>query len=382
MDRRKFTAGMTICCLTFSGLSGSFFCSAEDIGGADAPLIEIWDDLPQDAPEPPQGAENDGNEIPEPPQDVWTEQPGQSWIPGDVTWSGEAYGSENGTGVDMELTQQIEEAQGDLWEDIAAEESLLALGEPIYRRTDVVKRVEDFEILQKEDAEEAFALDVPAELPEEISLDVPEILQKPELPTGCESVSLTMALQYEGFNIDKITLANDFLIYNRETDNMAIGYVGDPFSEEGAGCFSPAIAATAMLFFEDQELEYDVYDVSGSEIDELLAYVAADTPVIVWGTMYMMEPEFTREDSEYDGKIYSWYRQEHCMVLSGYDLENGTLKINDPLEGVVYRDKNAFTRLFNQTGQYAVVLKARTEEAEEAAEQTPVIISSTEVGVY
>lgn len=230
------------------------------------------------------------------------------------------------------------------------------------RNTEKNSTVEDFEILGKADAVQAFDLLDYEELPSYFYLDVPEVLQKPELPTGCESVALTMALQYEGFELSKTTIATEFLIYNRETDNLALGYIGDPFSEEGAGCFAPAIAATADDFFADQQLPYAAYDITDSTMEELLSYVAAGTPVIVWSTMYMAEPEFTREDSEYNGKTYRWYMQEHCVVLSGYDLEDSTLQINDPLEGIVTRDLEEFKRIYNLTGQNAVVLKENAAE--------------------
>ena len=232
------------------------------------------------------------------------------------------------------------------------------------RKTDRFKKTEDFDILTKEDAERDFDLLSYDELPSSVSLEVPEVRQLPELPTGCESVALTMALEYEGFMLYKTTIAREFLVYNQETDNMAIGYIGDPFSKDGAGCFAPAIAATADNFFEDQGYDYAAYNISGSEMEELLSYVAAGTPVVLWTTMYMAEPEFTEDTTEYDGELYRWYYQEHCVVLSGYDLDNGTLQINDPLEGIVTRDYEEFKSIYDTVGKYAVVVKAASEEQE------------------
>ena len=218
--------------------------------------------------------------------------------------------------------------------------------------------LEDYTILTGKDAENDFQLFEDNQLPETMYLDVPELFQKPELPTGCESVALTMALMFEGFELDKTTIAREFLIYNQETDNMAVGYIGDPFTEEGAGCFAPAIAGTAVCFFEDQGYDYQAYDISGTEFEELLSYVAIGRPVIVWGTMYMEEPVFTDTVTEYNGKVYRWYMQEHCMVLSGYDLKTQTVIINDPLEGIVTRDMTEFHEIYDKTGQNAVVLKS------------------------
>ena len=51
-----------------------------------------------------------------------------------------------------------------------------------------------------------------------------------------------------------------------------------------------------------------------------------------------------------------------CVVLSGYDLDNGTLQINDPLEGIVTRDYEEFKSIYDTVGKYAVVVKAASEE--------------------
>lgn len=68
-------------------------------------------------------------------------------------------------------------------------------------------------------------------LPAEIRLEVPVLFQAPELPTGCESVALTMALNYHGFGLEKTTIANDYLIY--DNGNFAEGYMGN---RTGCGC--------------------------------------------------------------------------------------------------------------------------------------------------
>lgn len=212
-------------------------------------------------------------------------------------------------------------------------------------------------ILRKDAAADAFTLFSESQLPETMYLDVPEVIQNPELPTGCESVALTMALMYEGFELEKTTIARDYLLYNREDDNMAVGYIGDPFSDSGAGCFAPALAATAMAYLEEMDSDYLVYDMTGSSLDELLSYVAIGRPVIIWGSMYMMEPQFTGETAFFAGVEYRWYGSEHCMVLSGYDLKSQTVVINDPLEGIVTRDLAEFERIFDLTGQNAMVLQ-------------------------
>lgn len=222
--------------------------------------------------------------------------------------------------------------------------------------------IDDFELFDAEDAKRDFALPEADKLPNQIYLRVPEILQEPELPTGCEVTALTMVLQYEEIEAEKTDIVDNYLLYNREDDNLAVGYVGDPYDVTGAGCFAPALTATADSFFEDKELDYRAYDITDTPFEDLYAYVATGTPVMVWTTMYMEEPEFTEEVGEYNDREYPWYRQEHCVVLSGYNIEEGTVQVNDPIEGIVERDMAAFEDIYVKTGMNAVVIREQEKE--------------------
>ncbi len=39
--------------------------------------------------------------------------------------------------------------------------------------------------------------------------------------------------------------------------------------------------------------------------------------------MYLEKPVPTDEVCEFEGKTYRWFRNEHCMVMCGFDKENG-----------------------------------------------------------
>ncbi len=225
------------------------------------------------------------------------------------------------------------------------------------RKNPKESKFEDFKLLTKDDADKYFNLVYYHQLPDKVELDVKELLQRPELPTGCETIALTAALRYEGFDLLKTTIAAEFLLYNLRDENAAIGFIGDPFNETGAGCFAPALAATADNFFIDQGYTYRAFDLTGSTLDELLCYVAAGTPVMVWTTMFMEPVEFTGEHGRYDGHDYNWYKSEHCVLLTGYDLDKDTLTVNDPMEGIVTRDFYEFEEIYDKIGQYAVVVK-------------------------
>ena len=186
-----------------------------------------------------------------------------------------------------------------------------------------------------------------------VVLDVPEILQNPELPTGCESVALTIALNSLGCDLEKTEIADNYLEYG---DNLAYQYAGDPHTESGAGVFAGGIVNAAEKYIEEKDLDIAAINTSGTSLSDLCKVVAAGYPVVVWGTMYMSDPMITSQSYEYDGYSYTWYQNEHCMVLAGFDLDSGTVVISDPLSGIVVRDASAFESYFNETGMYSVVL--------------------------
>lgn len=193
------------------------------------------------------------------------------------------------------------------------------------------------------------------ELPEKHVLEMEELLQNPELPTGCESVALTIALKYYGFELEKTTIADEYLDYS-DTEFVS-AYMGDPRTESGAGCFAPAIEKAANKFLRAQNSDMTALDISGTSLEDLYTYLASGMPVVVWNSMYLSDLEQTEQTCVYEGKTYYWYRKEHCVVLCGYDKETNTVIVNDPLEGIVERDAERFGEIYDQLGQMAVIIQ-------------------------
>lgn len=182
---------------------------------------------------------------------------------------------------------------------------------------------------------------------------VPEIYQNPELPTGCESVALTIALEHYGFILDKTTIADDYLPYG---SNYIWNYVGDPYSDNGACILAPGLSNAANAYLTDQGSSLYARDITGFEFTDLYKLVEEGYPVVVWTTMYMQEPSLSGSSFWYDGRGYEWYWNEHCVVLSGYDETTGTVTVSDPLDGIVHRDAAAFEYIYNLTGRNALVI--------------------------
>ncbi|MGN0364297.1 MAG: C39 family peptidase [Bilifractor sp.] len=184
-------------------------------------------------------------------------------------------------------------------------------------------------------------------------LDVPEMFQNPELPTGCESVALTIALNALGCSLNKTDIAEQYLEYG---DNLAYQYAGDPHTDSGAGVFAAGIVNAAEKYIDDQNLEIAAFNTTGTSLADLYKVVDAGYPVVIWGTMYMSDPMMTSQTYEYNGLSYTWYQNEHCMVLCGYDEDSNTVVVSDPLSGIVVRDASQYESYFNEIGQYSVVL--------------------------
>lgn len=183
--------------------------------------------------------------------------------------------------------------------------------------------------------------------------DVPELIQTPELPTGCESVALTIVLKSMGFELEKTDIAKNYLAMGTD---MATSYVGDPFSKNGAGCFPPAIVNAANKYLEEHKDKRVGHNITGESIDDLCEYIDNGLPIILWSSMYMADPAKTGGSYSYQGQTYQWYRSEHCVVLYGYDKGKDVYLVSDPLNGYVERDATAFQKIYDSIGKYAVVI--------------------------
>ncbi len=171
---------------------------------------------------------------------------------------------------------------------------------------------------------------------EEHLLNVP-FMNQDAYPTGCESVSTVMLLQYYGIDIDVDTFIDSHLEtgeYYLENDifyapHPADAFIGDPRTTASFGCYSPVIYRALQNCLPEN---YTVQDVSGTALEDLCrSYIDLGHPVLVWATMYMQPtsegPTWNLPKSE---ETYTWLNNEHCLVLVGYD--DAFYYFNDPLE--------------------------------------------------
>jgi len=182
------------------------------------------------------------------------------------------------------------------------------------------------------------------------------IYQYPELPTGCETTSLAMVLNYKGVPADKVNLANHYL------DKGPVGkvspwkaFVGDPRNPSAHGCYAPVVVNMANRYLTQKKSKLRAAYISGRDLETLAAYTGAGNPVIVWGTINCRAP-YHSKTWVIDGQKIEWISPEHCVVLLGF---RGTqVVIADPWTGrIVSYEKEVFRRGYNALHKQAVVIR-------------------------
>lgn len=192
------------------------------------------------------------------------------------------------------------------------------------------------------------------EYPNSFSLDIPFVSQYPELPTGCEITALTTVLNYLGYNVDKLTMADYYLDKGKMGEVSPYkAFVGNPRDEDSCGAFAPVLVNSATKYLKSQRSYMNVYNITGAEYNELFDYVDDGHPVLVWETMYMKEP-YESCTWNIDGENIMWLSREHAMVLIGYT--QSTYIMADPLRGICEYDKELVETRYKSMGKQAIVI--------------------------
>lgn len=171
-------------------------------------------------------------------------------------------------------------------------------------------------------------------------LDVPYIDQREKYPTGCESVSAVMALQYAGAELSVENWIDHHLpkgngpcekngIYSGANPWRA--FPGDPYTTDGWGCFAPVIAEAAEKALAGTGFRMvPFYGLSPETLCRL--FIARGIPVIFWATLDMAAGRACRPWLMDDGSgLYTWTEPMHCLLLTGFDEKY--LYFNDPMRG-------------------------------------------------
>lgn len=175
-------------------------------------------------------------------------------------------------------------------------------------------------------------------------------------PTGCESVALTILLNYWNVNVSVADIANILPKGDKPHIKNSIKYggnpylefIGDPTDAYSYGVYDIPIQNVANNF------KSGIINGRGKSLTEILEIVRQDRPVIVWSSMNMGIPHYTNSwIYEPTGEKINWLADLHAIVVIGY-TENQVIT-TDSLTGTIrYFNKNTFESRYNAFGKRAL----------------------------
>lgn len=186
--------------------------------------------------------------------------------------------------------------------------------------------------------------------------NVPVINQYPDYPTGCESVALTILLNYYGVAVtpDNIIsyLPKGDAPYSKDGKlyggNPELEFVGNPYSLNSFGVYEKPLAEVANKFKPGIKI------ATGTDFDEIIKIVGSGQPVIVWTSMNLATPYISKSwIYEPTGETIYWKANEHAVVVIGYTSDK--VIISDPIGGQVkYQSLSIFKERYNYYGKKAL----------------------------
>jgi len=185
---------------------------------------------------------------------------------------------------------------------------------------------------------------------------VPTINQYPNYPTGCESIALTILLNYHGVNVSPSDIISKLkkgsLPYYEQNvlygGNPEVEFVGNPLSSGGFGVYEKPIAEVANIY------KTGIIIRENFAFSNVLNLVKNGTPVLVWSSMGLSVPYIsTSWIYKPTNEIIQWKANEHAVVIFGYN--DNYVIISDPMGGKVkYQSISVFEQRYNYFGKKAL----------------------------
>ena len=159
---------------------------------------------------------------------------------------------------------------------------------------------------------------------------IPYISQMPDWPTGCESVSTVMLLNY----LDIDVTVDEFISYLPmkslyTKDGKTYGYspreyfIGSPYNTHSFGCYAEVIINTVHAYANAKNLPITATDISSLSTEVIAdTYLRNHIPVLYWATIDLKPsrtgPSWILEDRN---EIFTWISNEHCMLMVGENTD-------------------------------------------------------------
>ena len=209
-------------------------------------------------------------------------------------------------------------------------------------------------------------------LPAKYMIEGLEVIPQVEFKAGCETYACTMLLQTLGYDMNERMFMENYLeirypSYDEEGNmyapDMYSSQVGDIYG--GWGVYCTAMAKYMNHYLSDVGSSQKATAIENVTLDELCEkYVSKGIPVMIWGTVEMLEPyprfswtvDYVDENAHYKiGDTFTWLQHEHCLVLIGWDEENFYFGDSCAGQVSVFERELSETR-YEQIGMQAIVV--------------------------
>ena len=200
--------------------------------------------------------------------------------------------------------------------------------------------------------------------------------QTDSYPTGCESVSTVMCLNYFKINISVNEFIDNYLDKAELFSEGDVKYgpdpnkqfVGSPYDSKSYGCYEGVIEKALNKIIVDKKLQnkFEVVNLTNIPLEIITKeYLDNNIPVIFWATIdfkeYYINPKNTWIINRETGETFTWRSNEHCLLLIGYDNVKNVYYFLDPWNnnGLISRSMDLVKQRHKEQYSMAVALKKK-----------------------
>lgn len=144
-------------------------------------------------------------------------------------------------------------------------------------------------------------------------------------PVGCEATALLMGLQYKGIAKD-VTYRQFLDAMPKHPSNPEKGFAGSPYILNNS--IRTTIYPQALTDYANTYAAGRTVNFSGSTVDDIKKEILAGNPVVVYLTVKRAAPIYANYIIE--GTTQSLLKNNHAVLVTGYDSEANKLRITDP----------------------------------------------------
>lgn len=144
-------------------------------------------------------------------------------------------------------------------------------------------------------------------------------------PVGCEATALLMGLQYKGIATE-VSYKQFLDAMPKHSSNPEKGFAGSPYILDNN--IRTTIYPQPLTDYGNTYAAGRTVNFSGSSVDDIKKEILAGNPVVVYLTVKREAPIYANYNIE--GTIQSLLKNNHAVLVTGYDSEANKVRITDP----------------------------------------------------